>query len=160
MSTIQLGGGCFWGMEELFSSFNGVTDTEVGYAGGKTNQPDYKSVSSGNSGHAETLKIDYDSKVVKLEDILHFFFRIHDPTQVNQQGNDRGSQYRSVIFYANADEKAVAEKVIEEVNQLGRWKKPIVTRLEPDNGFHSAEAYHQDYLKKNPGGYSCHFVRD
>lgn len=155
---IILGGGCFWGVEELFSEQRGVVDTEVGYCGGELLNPSYKDICTGKTGHAETLKITFDTSQTSLDEIFEFFFRIHDPTQHNRQGNDIGSQYRSVIFYKSDEQKKLAQAAIEKA--ASRWQKPIVTSLEEESTFYSAEEYHQDYLKKNPGGYSCHYIRD
>jgi len=150
-----LAGGCFWGMEELFRAQPGVIDTEAGYTGGENDDPTYKH----HPGHAEALEITYDPEQTSYEALLDFFFRIHDPTTKDQQGNDIGSAYRSAIFYNGEEEKQQAEKIIQIVNDSGRWKNPVVTTLEPLSVFHQAEGYHQDYLQKNPGGYTCHFIR-
>lgn len=155
VKKIYLAGGCFWGMEDLFRSQNGVTNTEVGYTGGKNVNPTYDF----HPGHAEALEISYDPEKTSFWNLLDFFFRVHDPTTLNQQGNDRGTSYRSVIFYQNEDEKKEAEAFIELVNQSKRWSGPVVTTLEPFTDFWQAEAVHQDYLLKNPGGYTCHFIR-
>lgn len=150
-----LGGGCFWGLQELFRLQPGVIKTKVGYSGGEVNNPTYEN----HEGHAETLEISYDSDQTSFRKILDFFFQIHDPTTLNQQGNDIGTSYRSVIFYSDNNEKQQAEDFIKLVNQSGNWQKPVVTSLEPLKKFYLAEDYHQDYLQKNPGGYTCHFVR-
>jgi peptide-methionine (S)-S-oxide reductase len=150
-----LAGGCFWGLEELFREEKGVLDTTAGYTGGDNENPTYEN----HPGHAEALEIIYDVKQTNFENLLDFFFRIHDPTTVNRQGNDIGSSYRSAIFYQNEDEKSVAQKFIDKVNESGRWSSPVVTSLEPLTKFYSAEEYHQDYLRKNPGGYTCHYER-
>lgn len=157
--NIVIAGGCFWGVEELFRDLPGVIDTEVGYSGGHTKNPTYESVRSGDTGHAEAMKVSFDPTETNYKKLFHFFFSIHDPTTLNQQGNDRGSQYRSAIFYQNPEEKAAAEQVIAEVKNQGYWQKPIQTELTPFTEFYSAEAYHQDYLQKNPNGYTCHFKR-
>ncbi len=154
-----LAGGCFWGMEELFRNLDGVTGTEVGYSGGNIDNPDYKVVSSGLSGHAEAIEITFDPQKISYEKLLKFFFTIHDPTQLNRQENDVGSQYRSEIFYLNEVQKKTAEAVIAEGNASGVFKKPIVTKVTKAGKFWSAEKYHQDYLQKNPHGYSCHHAR-
>ena len=150
-----IAGGCFWGMEELFRKQPGVIDTEVGYMGGENANPTYEN----HSGHAEALEITYDADKTNFKAILNFFFCIHDPTTVNRQGNDLGSSYRSAIFYQNDEEKKEAEHMILKVNDSGRWQQPVATTLEPFKEFYPAEDYHQDYLEKNPGGYTCHFVR-
>lgn len=153
--TIVIGGGCFWGMEELLRERPGVVDTEVGYAGGTNDHPTYEN----HPGHAEVIRIIYDPTQTDLHGILDYFFRIHDPTTPNQQGNDIGDSYRSVIFYADDEERGIAENMIKQVNQSGRWKNPVVTSVVPLTTFWLAEEYHQDYLKKNPGGYTCHYER-
>ncbi|OIO19231.1 MAG: peptide-methionine (S)-S-oxide reductase [Candidatus Magasanikbacteria bacterium CG_4_9_14_0_2_um_filter_41_10] len=150
-----LAGGCFWGMEELFRTQPGVVDTQVGYTGGENGEPTYEY----HPGHAEALEISYDGEKTSFKHILDFFFRVHNPTTKNQQGNDIGSAYRSAIFFRDDEEKQVAEEFIDLVNASKRWDKPVVTTREPFKAFHPAETYHQDYLQKNPGGYSCHFVR-
>ena len=148
-------GGCFWGMEELFRKLPGVVDTETGYAGGKNADPTYEN----HSGHAESLCIAYDSSKITYRELLDFFFRIHNPTTLNQQGNDIGTSYRSAIFYENDEEKKEAEQFIDLVNTSGRWKNPVVTTLEPFSHFTPAEIEHQNYLQINSGGYTCHYVR-
>ncbi len=155
-----MAGGCFWGMEDIIRKIPGVLDTEVGYAGGTLENPKYENVKMGNTGHAESIQIKFDPSKVKFETILDYFFRMHDPTTKNQQGNDKGSQYRSVIFYQNENQKLVAEQKKLEVEKSGKWRRPIVTEIVPSMPFYSAEDYHQDYLEKNPGGYTCHFLRD
>ena len=156
---LYLAGGCFWGVEELFRAQKGVLATHVGYTGGTTANPTYEDVKTGTTGHAEALEIEYDSSQTSLELLLDYFFSIHDPTTTNRQGNDRGSQYRSAIFYQSEEEKSQAEEVIAKVAQQGFWQNPIVTQLEKFTAFYSAEDFHQDYLQKNPGGYTCHFKR-
>ena len=153
--TIYLAGGCFWGLEELFREQPGVLDTEVGYTGGDNENPDYQN----HPGHAEALAITYDSDKTNYMAILDFFFRIHDPTTLNRQGNDVGSSYRSAIFYQNEEELKTAKSMIQKVNESGLYENPVVTSLEKFTKFYTAEAYHQDYLRKNPGGYTCHYVR-
>lgn len=157
---IVLAGGCFWGVEELIRKIPGVIDTEVGYAGGETEKPTYNKVKTGATGHAEAVQIFFDPRKLSLETLLKdHFFKLHDPTTADRQGNDVGTQYRSAIFYGSPSQKEVAEKVIREVEASGFWKKPIVTELIPDGEFYPAEDYHQDYLQKNPNGYTCHFYR-
>lgn len=154
-----LAGGCFWGMEELFRALPGVLDTEVGYSGGQTPDATYNAVRTGRTGHAESLQISFDADKLSFEDLLLFFFKVHDPTTADQQGNDIGSQYRSAIFYHSPEQHATADKVIARVNKSEAWKKPIVTQVTPFSAFYNAEDYHQDYLQKTPDGYTCHFVR-
>lgn len=151
---IVVAGGCFWGLEELIRSQPGVLGTEVGYTGGKNENPTYEN----HPGHAEAVEIEYDPEKTSYKKLLDFFFQIHNPTTLNQQGNDMGTSYRSAIFYANEDEKKEGEAFIEIVNASKRWKAPVVTTLEPLTVFYKAEGYHQDYLQKNPGGYTCHVV--
>lgn len=155
MKTIYLAGGCFWGMEELFRALKGVVDTEVGYAGGENENPTYEN----HPGHAEALKIDFDESLISYSELLDFFFRIHNPTTLNQQGNDRGTSYRSAIFYQSEQEKNKAEDIIQKVNESKLYDNEVVTTLEQFTKFYSAEDYHQDYLQKNPGSYTCHYVR-
>ncbi|MEZ4705261.1 MAG: bifunctional methionine sulfoxide reductase B/A protein [Bdellovibrionota bacterium] len=157
--SIVLAGGCFWGMEDLFRTFKGVLDTQVGYTGGDLENPTYRDVKTGETGHAEAIKIIYDETETSLEDIFRFFFQIHDPTTVNRQGNDIGTQYRSTIFVRNEEQSLIANKIIEETNALGRFSAPVATTIEKEKAFFDAEEYHQDYLEKNPGGYTCHFIR-
>ena len=158
-SVATLAGGCFWGMEDLIRKLPGVLNTEVGYTGGSVANPTYEVVKTGRSGHAESIQIEFDSSKTSYEKILEFFFKMHDPTTANRQGNDVGSQYRSAIFYHDDEQKKVAEQVKAKVEASGKWKRPIVTEIVPASKFYSAEGYHQDYLEKNPGGYTCHYVR-
>ena len=155
IKSIVLGGGCFWGMQELFRSQVGIVKTEAGYSGGEVKNPTYEN----HKGHAEVIEIEYDDQKTSFENILDYFFRIHNPTTLNQQGNDRGDSYRSVIFYKDEEEKRIALKFIDIVNKSGRWENSVVTTLEPFKEFSKAEEYHQDYLQKNPNGYTCHFDR-
>ena len=150
-----IAGGCFWGMEDLFRVREGILDTEVGYIGGENEKPSYKY----HPGHAEGIEITYDSELTSFRDILDYFFRIHNPTTVDQQGNDRGSSYRSAIFIQNEEERITSEEVIEIVNESNRWDGKVVTTLEPISTFWPAESEHQDYLLRNPNGYTCHFER-
>jgi len=150
-----LAGGCFWGLEELFRDQPGVVDTEAGYTGGINENPTFEF----HPGHAEALRITYDPALTSYGQLLDFFFRIHDPTTKDRQGNDVGSSYRSAIFYASDEERAKAESMITVVNASGLYVGPVVTTLEKLDDFYSAEEYNQDYLQKNPGGYTCHYVR-
>ncbi len=151
---IILAGGCFWGLEDLIRKQPGVVNTEVGYTGGENENPTYEH----HPGHAEAVLIEYDSEKTSYKNLLDFFFQIHNPTTLNQQGNDVGTSYCSAIFCGNEDEKKEAEDFIKIVNNSGRWGKPVVTTLEPFKVFYRAEEYHQDYLQKNPGGYTCHAI--
>lgn len=157
IKTAYLAGGCFWGVEELLRKVPGVIKTEVGYTGGQLENPTYYDVKTGETGHAEAIRIEYDSGKLSYEELLNLFFRLHDPTTRNRQGGDIGTQYRSAIFYQNADELKAAEDVIRD--QSGYWKRDITTSLEPFKKFYPAEEDHQDYLQKNPGGYTCHYWR-
>jgi len=150
-----IAGGCFWGMEDLFRRRAGILDTEVGYIGGENEHPTYRH----HPGHAEGLELVYDPDITSFQYILDYFFQVHDPTTVDRQGNDIGSSYRSAIFYQDEVELLVAREVITLVNASGRWNDPVATTLEPYTRFWPAEDYHQDYLVKNPGGYTCHFER-
>lgn len=153
MKEIYLAGGCFWGVEEYMSRIEGVVDTEVGYANGRRNNPTYEQVCTGMTGHTETTYIKYDEKIISLETLLNRFWRIIDPTLLNRQGGDIGNQYRTGIYYVNKEDLSIINKTLEE--QKSRYDRPIVTEIMPLSVFFPAEEYHQDYLKKNPGGY-CH----
>lgn len=155
-----LAGGCFWGMEDILRKLPGVLETEVGYSGGTLENPTYADMRTGATGHAEAIRIEFDPARISYGEILATFFRMHDPTTKDRQGNDRGSQYRSAIFYLSPEQKAAAEKAIADANASGRWKKPVVTEVTAASTFWPAEDYHQDYLVKNPGGYTCHYLRD
>ena len=160
LERATLAGGCFWGMEEIIGAIPGVIKTEVGYSGGSTLNPTYPEVKTGKTGHAEAIQIDFDPSSLTYAHLLEWFFKMHDPTTLNRQGNDVGTQYRSAIFYHSPEQKITAERVKKEVAESGKWKKPIATEIVPAVPFYSAEDYHQDYLKKNPGGYTCHYLRD
>ena len=148
-------GGCLWGMEDLFRVRPGIIDTEVGYLGGENENPTYKY----HPGHAEGIELTYDPSVTSFAQILDYFFRIHNPTTINQQGNDMGSSYRSTIFFQNETEKSKAEEVIAIVDASKKWDGKAVTTLEPFTKFWPAEPEHQDYLLRIPNGYTCHFER-
>jgi methionine-S-sulfoxide reductase len=148
--TAILAGGCFWGMEDLLRELEGVTDTEVGYAADRLDS---------RATPAEAVRIEFDPSRISYEDILRFYFRIHDPTTKNRQGNDRGAEYRSAIFVLTGEQRRVAEKVRTEVDTSGFWKRPLVTEISEAGRFSVAAPMHQDYLQKNPGGYTCHFIR-
>jgi len=155
-----LAGGCFWGMEEILRQIPGVLETRVGYTGGRTKNPTYRELCNGDTGHAEAIEVAFDPSRLRYEDLLGYFFRMHDPTTRDRQGHDTGSQYRSAIFVTDDEQRKVAERVKAEVDKSGRWKSTIVTEIVPASDFWPAEDYHQDYLQKNPGGYSCHYLRD
>jgi len=158
--TAILAGGCFWGMEDILRKQPGVLETEVGYTGGALADPTYEDMHTGETGHAEAIRIVFDPSKTSYADLLTTFFRLHDPTTKNRQGNDVGTQYRSAIFYLSDEQKAAAEKAKREAEASGRWKRPVVTEIVPATKFYSAEDYHQDYLEKHPGGYTCHYLRD
>ncbi|MDZ4676744.1 MAG: peptide-methionine (S)-S-oxide reductase MsrA [Oligoflexia bacterium] len=160
MEIATLAGGCFWGMEEIIRQIPGVLKTTVGYTGGKIENPIYEQVKTGATGHAEAIEIVFDPTKTSFDIILRYFFKMHDPTTLNKQGNDIGSQYRSSIFYHSDEQKKSAENIKEEIDKSGKWGKKIVTEILPVQKFYSAEDYHQKYLVKNPGGYTCHFMRD
>ena len=160
LETAILAGGCFWGMEEILREVPGVLETEVGYTGGTSKHPTYEDVKSGRSGHAEAIRIVFDPARISYEQLLEdWFFRMHDPTTKNRQGNDVGSQYRSAIFATTPEQRRVAAEVKARVEASGRWDHPIVTEIADAGVFTPAEEYHQDYLEKHPGGYSCHYLR-
>lgn len=158
--TAILAGGCFWGMEQILRKIPGVMDVVVGYTGGKTRKPTYEDVKTGKTNHAESVKIVFDTSRISYEEILEYFFRMHDPTTLNRQGNDRGTQYRSAIFTLSSEQEATATRIKEKVNTSGKWKNPVVTEITKASKFTPAEDYHQDYLVKNPDGYTCHYLRD
>ena len=161
LETIYLAGGCFWGMEEILRKIPGVRETQSGYTGGWLPNPKYDDTHDSKSGHAESVKVVFDPKTLSLEELLEkWFFRMHDPTTLNRQGNDTGSQYRSAIFTFNETQKTTAETVKARVNASGKWRRPVVTEIATASIWYSAEGYHQKYLVKNPGGYTCHFMRD
>ena len=150
-----LAGGCFWGMQDLFRRHPGVISTRVGYAGGHVPNATYRN----HGDHAESIEIIFDPDRISYRNILEFFFQIHDPTTRDQQGNDVGTSYRSAIFYASDEQKRIAEDTIADVDASGRWPGKVVTEVTPAGEFWEAEPEHQDYLERNIGGYSCHFVR-
>ena len=158
--TAILAGGCFWGMEEIIRKIPGVIKTTVGYSGGTTANPTYEEVCTGGTGHAESVEIEFDSTRLSYEELLNYFFRMHDPTTLNRQHNDVGTQYRSAIFYTSEAQKKVAEAVKARWDKSGKFKRPITTEITAAGKFYSAEDYHQKYLVKHPGGYTCHVLRD
>ena len=155
-----LAGGCFWGVEELIRKLPGVLDTQVGYTGGVMPNPTYRDVCTGLTGHAEAIDIFFDEDQLSFKELLHFFFRIHDPTTINRQGNDKGTQYRSAIFFHDQSQEQEALAVIDEVNKLKRFEGLVVTEVEAFERFWAAEEDHQDYLQKYPTGYTCHYIRN
>jgi len=158
--TAILAGGCFWGMEEIIRNIPGVTRTTVGYIGGRVVNPLYEQVCSGTTHHAEAVSVVFDASKLSYEQLLGYFFRMHDPTTLNRQHNDIGTQYRSAIFYTTEEQKQTAAKVKAAIDQSGKWDNPVVTEIAEAKDFYPAEGYHQDYLQKNPGGYNCHYLRD
>jgi len=158
--TALLCGGCFWGMQEILRQIPGVIKTTVGYTGGTVPNPTYEMVCSHTTGHAESVEIIFDPVKLSYEQLLGFFFRMHDPTTRDQQENDVGAQYRSAIFYTNDEQKQMAERVKTQVDKSGKWKRPVVTQITKAKVFYPAEDYHQDYLQKTPGGYNCHYLRN
>jgi methionine-S-sulfoxide reductase len=158
--TAIVAGGCFWGIEEILRAIPGVIDTDVGYTGGWLENPTYDDTHDSKSGHAEAVRIEFDPSILSYESLLEdWFFRLHDPTTRNRQGNDVGSQYRSAIFWTTPEQQQVAERVKARVDASGKWPRPVVTEVVEASTWYSAESYHQDYLRKNPGGYSCHYLR-
>ena len=153
-----LAGGCFWCLEAVYQDLKGVEKVESGYAGGRVANPSYQLVCTGTTGHAEVVQITYDPQVVSYRELLQVFFTIHDPTTLNRQGNDVGTQYRSAIYYHDEAQKRVAEEVIAEVTAQGLWRNPIVTEVKPLDHFYKAEDYHQNYFKNNPYQPYCQVV--
>ncbi len=150
-----LAGGCFWGMQDLIRKLDGIITTRVGYTGGDIQNATYRN----HGTHAEAIEIEFDKERISYRQILAFFFQIHDPTTLNSQGNDRGSSYRSEIFYTTNEQKSIAQKTIEDVNKSGLWPAKVVTKITQAGEFWQAEAEHQDYLLHRPNGYTCHFPR-
>src|SRR3954470_19845175 len=146
-----VGGGCFWCLEAVFAEVEGVQSVQSGYAGGRRSNPSYEQVCTGVTGHAEVVQVRYDASVISYEDLLRIFFSIHDPTTLNRQGADVGTQYRSAIFYSSPEQKAAAERIVAEIEAEQIYPAPLVTPLEPLEKFWPAEAYHADYFRRNPG---------
>ncbi len=158
IETAVFGSGCFWCTEAVFQRLDGVLSVESGYAGGNTENPSYEEVCSGRTGHAEVCRITYDSNVVSFDELLEVFWKTHDPTTLNKQGNDTGTQYRSVIFFNGEAQKEKAEYYKRELNASGAWKDPVVTEISPLVNFYRAEEYHHDYFNRNPFQGYCAFV--
>jgi peptide-methionine (S)-S-oxide reductase len=150
LQEIVLGGGCFWCTEAVYKEVRGVVDVESGYSNGDAPDPSYEEVCTGRTGHAEVVKLTYDPKQVSTGQLLQVFFVVHDPTQLNRQGNDVGTQYRSGIYYTNEEQKRAADDLIREMSQENLFGKPIATEVQPLRNYHPAEAYHQDFFEKNP----------
>ena len=155
--TIVLGGGCFWCTEAVFDRVRGVVDVESGYSNGQVMHPSYEQVCTGRTGHAEVVKVAFDPAQISLREILEIFFVVHDPTTLNRQGNDVGTQYRSAIFYHDDSQREAAVRAIQRAQP--KWPRPIVTEVVPFTNFYEAEDYHQDYLQRKPNGYTCHYLR-
>ncbi|MCA9351957.1 peptide-methionine (S)-S-oxide reductase MsrA [Patescibacteria group bacterium] len=158
MKTIVLGGGCFWCLDPIFTMTEGITDVVVGYAGGGDKNPSYREVCGGRTGHAEVVKLTYNPNIVSLKKILEIFFTVHDPTTLNQQGADVGTQYRSIILYQDKDDMILANQIIDQLNESGAYENPIVTEVVPLQEFYPAEDYHQDYFANNPEQSYCQLV--
>lgn len=158
LELATLGGGCFWCLEAVYDQLRGVTDVVSGYSGGHVHEPTYERVCAGTTGHAEVVQLKFDPSAISFEDILRVFFTIHDPTTLNRQGADVGTQYRSVIFYHTEEQKAVAEQLIASLSHEKLWSAPIVTEVEPFDRFYPAEDYHQEYFARNPHQGYCQFV--
>lgn len=158
MKSIILGGGCFWCLDPMFQKVDGVVKVTAGYAGGEEKNPSYREVAYGKTSHAEVLKIDYDENIIGLKKILEIFFTMHDPTTLNQQGADKGTQYRSIILYNNAEEMALITDLIKELDESGAYENPIVTEIVPFTEFYPAEEEHQNYFNKNPQAGYCQVV--
>lgn len=159
-AVATLAAGCFWGVEEILRKVPGIVDTMVGYTGGVIERPTYHDVVGGDTGHAEAVRVLFDPSRISYEQILDLFFRLHDPTTLNRQHNDVGTQYRSAIFYHDESQRETAERVKARVDASGAWRRKVVTQILPAPEFWPAEEHHQDYLQKNPFGYNCHFLRD
>lgn len=158
MELATLGAGCFWCVEAAYQQLKGVVSVVSGYSGGHVENPTYKEVCTGKTGHAEVCQIKIDPKEISFEELLEVYFEIHDPTTLNRQGNDVGTQYRSVIFYHSEEQKIIAERLIDELNTSGKWKNPIVTEITPYAKFYPAEDYHQNYYRQNPDQQYCRLV--
>ena len=155
LQTITLGGGCFWCTEAVFVHVKGVLDVESGYSNGQTSRPSYEQVCRGTTGHNEVVKLVFDPAQISVRKILEIFFVIHDPTTLNRQGHDSGTQYRSGIYYANPTQESVAKELVQEINQSGVYSHPVVTEVLPISNYWAAEDYHQDYFEKNPDQGYC-----
>jgi peptide-methionine (S)-S-oxide reductase len=156
--TAVFGAGCFWCVEAIYQRVNGVTDIESGYAGGHVQDPTYRQVTTGKTGHAEVIKLEYDPSVISFEELLEVFWHTHNPTTLNRQGADVGTQYRSAIFYLTEEQKEVAEKSLEKTDASDLWEDPIVTEITPLSNYSTAEDYHQNYFNNNPNAGYCSIV--
>lgn len=155
IETAILGGGCFWCLDSVYRRVNGIASSVCGYAGGENANPTYEQICTGETGHAEVLKLSFDNALIDYKTILKIFFSIHDPTSLNRQGNDVGTQYRSIIFYQNSEQQQTAELLMQEIESSGLYKKPVVTLVQAAAPFYEAESYHQDYFNNNPGNGYC-----
>jgi peptide-methionine (S)-S-oxide reductase len=160
LETATFGGGCFWCVEAVYQDLKGVEQVVSGYSGGSMENPSYQAVCTGATGHAEVVQITYDPEIISYEELLYVFWRTHDPTTLNRQGADVGPQYRSVIFYHNDEQQAIAQKSKQEIDASGLWRNPIVTEISPLRNFYLAENYHQDYFRQNPYQPYCQMVID
>jgi peptide-methionine (S)-S-oxide reductase len=158
METTTLGGGCFWCLEAVYDEMEGVASVESGYMGGRLPNPDYRSVCGGDTGHVEVVQVTFDPAITSFREILEVFFAIHDPTSLDRQGNDAGTQYRSVIFYHSDEQRRIAQEIIAELDRDGAYNRPIVTEVRPAAAFYIAEDYHQEYFRNNPRQPYCAFV--
>jgi len=158
LDTATLGGGCFWCLEAAFQQLRGITRVQSGYAGGDTPDPSYEAVCAGTTGHAEVVQVEFDPAAITYRDLLDVFFTIHDPTQLNRQGNDVGTQYRSAIFYTDEAQRREADAAKARAEASGRWKRPVVTEIAPLGNYYRAEEYHQEYFEKNPYQGYCQVV--
>lgn len=156
--TITLGGGCFWCLETAFNTVEGVTSAYSGYSNGHANKPSYDDVCSGTTGHTEVVQVTFDTTVLSLREVLEIFFALHDPTQLNRQGNDMGTQYRSGIYYHNDEQRIAAEAIVKEVEDTKIWPNPVVTEIQALDNYFQAEDYHQDYFSNNPENRYCNMV--
>lgn len=158
LETITLGGGCFWCIEAVYQQLEGVTSVMPGYAGGTTKNPTYEQVCTGNTGHAEVIQVKFDPSMISFEEILDVFWKVHDPTTLNRQGPDVGTQYRSIILYQNQKQKDIAEKSRQELDKSGFYPDPVVTEIVPLTEFYKAEAYHVNYYRNNPNQPYCTYM--
>ncbi len=158
LQTAVFAGGCFWCLEAVFQRVNGVRSVESGYMGGRVKNPAYREVCSGDTGHAEVVRVTFDPSEISYDDLLEVFFAIHDPTTLDQQGNDVGTQYRSAIFYLNEEQHRQAKQAIAQLEDAHIWPDPVVTAVEPAGPFYKAEGYHQDYFNSNPNQPYCQFI--
>lgn len=159
MQTIYLAAGCFWGVEEILRKISGITATEVGYANGVTENPSYQEVCTGTTNHAEVVKLEFDETIISLSTVLDYFFRLHDPTTLNRQHNDVGTQYRSGVFCTSEEQLKATQEFVDHLERSHKFTSKIVTQVEMLKSYYSAELYHQKYLIKNPDGYMCHILK-